>query len=55
MKFRIWKSLTFFIGLILFIAAFGVILVAGSIFNPLTIIHKSAWNSPTQWLKFTFN
>jgi hypothetical protein len=33
-KFRIWKSLTFFIGLILFIAAFGVILVAGSIFNP---------------------
>ena len=34
MKFRIWKSLTFFIGLILFIAAFGVILVAGSIFNP---------------------
>ena len=24
MKFRIWKSLTFFIGLILFIAAFGV-------------------------------
>jgi hypothetical protein len=34
MKLRVWKSLTFFIGLILFIAAFGVILVAGSIFNP---------------------
>ena len=34
MKLRIWKSLTFFIGLILFIAAFGVILLAGSIFNP---------------------
>jgi hypothetical protein len=33
-KLRIWKSLTFFIGLILFIAAFGVILLAGSIFNP---------------------
>jgi len=33
-KLRIWKSLTFFIGLILFVAAFGVILVAGSIFNP---------------------
>lgn len=34
MKLRIWKSLTFFIGLLLFVAAFGVILVAGSIFNP---------------------
>jgi len=34
MKLRVWKSLTFFIGLILFVAAFGVILVAGSIFNP---------------------
>lgn len=34
MKLRIWKSLIFFIGLILFVAAFGVILVAGSIFNP---------------------
>jgi hypothetical protein len=33
-KLRVWKSLTFFVGLILFIAAFGVILVAGSIFNP---------------------
>jgi hypothetical protein len=33
-KLRIWKSLTFFVGLILFIAAFGVLLVAGSIFNP---------------------
>ncbi len=34
MKLRIWKSLTFFIGLILFVAAFGVLLIAGSIFNP---------------------
>jgi hypothetical protein len=34
MKLRIWKSLTFFIGLILFVAAFGVILLAGSVFNP---------------------
>jgi hypothetical protein len=34
MKFSAQKSLTFLIGLILFIAAFGVILVAGSIFNP---------------------
>jgi hypothetical protein len=34
LKLRVWKSLTFIIGLILFIAAFGVILVAGSIFNP---------------------
>jgi hypothetical protein len=33
-KLRVWKSLTFFIGLVLFVAAFGVILVAGSIFNP---------------------
>jgi hypothetical protein len=33
-KLRIWKSLTFFIGLILFVAAFGVILLAGSVFNP---------------------
>ena len=34
MKLRVWKSLTFFIGLILFVAAFVVILVAGRIFNP---------------------
>ena len=34
MKLRVWKSLTFFIGLLLFIAAFVVILVAGRIFNP---------------------
>jgi Flp pilus assembly protein CpaB len=33
-KLRIWKSLTFFVGLILFIAACGVILVTGRIFNP---------------------